>query len=97
MFYNSVDTGQILEQFEKNVELGGSVFFIGQKTALNQRSGMILEVQIQNSGAHAHCMRLCMHIKDCIFKKFLGGLNINICCVKICIKLLLIFFILFEF
>ena len=27
MFYNSVDTGQILEQFEKNVELGGSGFF----------------------------------------------------------------------
>ena len=41
-----------------------------QKTALNQRSGMILEVQIQIFGTPAG--------QSFHFQKILGGLNINI-------------------
>ena len=44
------------------------LFLIWQKTALNQRSGIILEVQIQIFGA-----RQSFH-----FFKISGGLNINI-------------------
>ena len=49
--------------------LGWSDFFyIWQKTALNQRSGMILEVQIQIFGPH-----WCTHRKVFIFQKFQGA------------------------
>ena len=49
------------------------IVLMGQKTALNQGSGMILEVQIQIFGAHAAKFH---------FQKIPGGLNINIFCVK---------------
>ena len=45
------------------------IFLIGQKTALNQISGMILEVQIQMFGA-----LVCQSFH---FQKIPGGLNIN--------------------
>ena len=46
------------------------IFFSEQKLALNQRSGIILEVQIQNFGM---CVKVFMLKKP-------GGLNINIFC-----------------
>ena len=54
-------------------------FFILQKTALNQMSGMILEVQIQIFGLRAH--------QSFDFQKIRGGLNINNFFVKIGRKL----------
>ena len=45
-------------------------FLIGQKLALNQRSGMILEVQIQNFGARAPEHKRATVF---IFKKFQGA------------------------
>ena len=53
-------------------------FFIWQKMALNQRSGMILEVQIQILGARAAKFS---------FLKNSRGLNINIFFVNISMKL----------
>ena len=50
----------------------GIFFFIGQNRLSNQRSGMILEVQFQNFGAHAH--------QSYYFQKIPGGPNINIFC-----------------
>ena len=46
------------------------VFFIGQKLAFKKRSGMILEVQIQNFGTLAY--------QSFHFQKIPGGLNIDI-------------------
>ena len=48
-------------------------FFLGQNRSSNQRSGMILEVQIQNFGAGACALKLS-------FWKNPGGLNINNFC-----------------
>ena len=45
-------------------------FFIGQKLAFKKRSGMILEVQIQNFGSLAY--------QSFHFQKTPGGLNIDI-------------------
>ena len=53
------------------VECGN--FFISQNRSTNQRSGMILDIQIQIFGA---CQG--MHVKVFIFKKIPGGPNINI-------------------
>ena len=47
-------------------------FFIGQKLAFKKRSGMILEVQIQNFGTLTY--------QSFHFQKIPGGLNINIFC-----------------
>ena len=56
-----------------HVHQGGVIFFlIRQKTALNQMSGMILEVQIQIFGARRH-----MSASKFQFLKIPGGLNIN--------------------
>ena len=44
-------------------------FLIGQNRSTNQRSGMILEVQIQNFGAHACCARQRTRVKVLIFQK----------------------------
>ena len=49
------------------------IFLIGQKTALNQRSGIVLEVQIQIFGARVAQTRQSFH-----FLKIQGSLNINI-------------------
>ena len=55
------------------VRKGGVIFFlIWQKTAPNQRSGMILEVQIQIFGARAAKLSFSLKIP--------GGLNFNIFC-----------------
>ena len=45
-------------------------FLIGQNRSGNQRSGMILEVQIQNFGARAKSRRT--RVKVFILKKFQG-------------------------
>ena len=52
------------------------IFLIGQKMALNQRSGIILKVQIQIFRARWR-MRIARQSFP-FFKKVLGGLNINI-------------------
>ena len=50
--------------------VGWSGFFIRQKLAFKKRSGMILEVQIQNFGTLAY--------QSFHFQKIPGGLNIDI-------------------
>ena len=62
-------------------------FLIRQKMALNQRSGVILEVQIQNFGALAPETRHSFH-----FQKIPRGLNINIFLEKLARGFLLHFF-----
>ena len=47
-------------------------FFINQDRSSNQRSGIVLEVQIQNFGACFCAPRHCMHFKVFIFKNLRG-------------------------
>ena len=70
------------------VHQGGvwNFFLIGQNRASNQRSGMILEVQIRSFGARAHGARRCMRVKVFIFKNS-RGLKYQYFFVKIGMKL----------
>ena len=46
---------------------------MGQNRSTNQRSGIILEVQIQNFSERERCTRRCTSVKVFIFKKFQGA------------------------
>ena len=63
------------------VYLGGvwKFFLIGRNRSTNQKSGMILEVQIQNLGERA-CGASAHARQSFHFQKMPGGLNINIFC-----------------
>ena len=56
------------------IQLGGVIFLIGQRTAFNQRSGMIHQVKLQIFGSS----RASASTAKYHFQKIPGGLNINI-------------------
>ena len=67
--------------FYSTIRVECGIFFIGQNRSTNQRSGMILEVQIQNFGARSTCS------PKFSFSKNSRGLKIPIFFVKIGMKL----------